>query len=99
MPVELIIGRFGVLTTPGGYATGMIGAAFAAVPRRLPVLAATAGVLAAAAFTVCLVAVSIDALPCSWAGFGVFLLYTVVVMAAVAVVMAAAALVLPQRDA
>lgn len=54
---QLAVGVLGVLVAGGEYATGMIRATFAAVPRRLPVLVAKAGVLAAVTFTVCLVAV------------------------------------------
>jgi ABC-2 type transport system permease protein len=54
---ELTVGVLGVLVASGEYATGMIRATFAAVPRRLPVLVAKVGVLAAVTFTVCLVAV------------------------------------------
>ncbi|HEV2640628.1 MAG TPA: ABC transporter permease [Actinocrinis sp.] len=56
---ELAVGVLGVLIVTGEYTTGMIKATFAAVPRRLPVLVGKAGVLAAAAFAVCLVAVLI----------------------------------------
>jgi len=56
---ELTVGVLGVLVATGEYATGMVRATFAAVPRRLPVLAAKAGVLAAVSFTVCLAAVLI----------------------------------------
>jgi ABC-2 type transport system permease protein len=44
---ELVIGVLGVLFVTGEYATGMIRSTFAAVPRRLPVLAAKSSVLAA----------------------------------------------------
>jgi ABC-2 type transport system permease protein len=54
---ELTVGVLGVLAVTGEYGTGMIRATFAAVPRRLPVLVAKAGVLAAVTFAVCLVAV------------------------------------------
>ncbi|HXL90123.1 MAG TPA: ABC transporter permease [Streptosporangiaceae bacterium] len=54
---ELTIGVLGVLVASGEYATGMIRATFTAVPRRLPVLVAKAGVLAAVTFVVCLAAV------------------------------------------
>jgi ABC-2 type transport system permease protein len=54
---ELTVGILGVLAATGEYATGMIRATFAAVPRRLPVLAAKAGVLATVTFAVCLAAV------------------------------------------
>jgi ABC-2 type transport system permease protein len=54
---ELAVGVLGVLTATGEYGSGMIRATFAAVPRRLPVLAAKAGVLAAVTFAVCLAAV------------------------------------------
>jgi ABC-2 type transport system permease protein len=56
---ELTVGVLGVLAATGEYATGMVRATFAAVPRRLHVLAAKAGVLAAVTFAVCLVAVLI----------------------------------------
>jgi hypothetical protein len=56
---ELAIGVLGVLVASGEYATGMIRATFTAVPRRLPVLVAKAGVLAAVTFAVCLAAVLI----------------------------------------
>jgi hypothetical protein len=56
---ELTVGVLGVLVAAGEYATGMIRATFVAVPRRLPVLVAKAGVLAVVTFTVCLVAVFI----------------------------------------
>lgn len=45
--VQLVIGVLGVLFVTGEYATGMIRSTFAAVPRRLPVLAAKSGVFAA----------------------------------------------------
>jgi ABC-2 type transport system permease protein len=54
---ELAIGVLGVLVATREYASGMIRATFAAVPRRLPVLVAKAGVLAAVTFGVCLVAI------------------------------------------
>lgn len=44
---ELVIGVLGVLLVTGEYATGMIRSTFAAVPRRLPVLAAKSSVFAA----------------------------------------------------
>jgi hypothetical protein len=56
---ELTVGVLGVLVATGEYATGMIRATLAAVPRRLPVLVAKAGVLAAVTFAVCLAAVLI----------------------------------------
>jgi ABC-2 type transport system permease protein len=56
---QLTVGVLGVLLAAGEYTTGMIRATFAAVPRRLPVLVAKAGVLAAVTFAVCLVAVLI----------------------------------------
>lgn len=43
----IVVGAVGVLTISSEYATGMIRATFAAVPQRLPVLAAKATVLAA----------------------------------------------------
>lgn len=54
---ELTVGVLGVLVATGEYGSGMIRATFAAVPRRLPVLVAKAGVLAAVTFAVCLAAV------------------------------------------
>ncbi|HEY1913950.1 MAG TPA: hypothetical protein VGH27_00080 [Streptosporangiaceae bacterium] len=54
---ELTVGVLGVLAVTGEYATGMIRATFAAVPRRFPVLAAKVGVVAAVTFVVCLLAV------------------------------------------
>jgi ABC-2 type transport system permease protein len=56
---ELTIGTLGVLVAAGEYATGMVRATFTAVPRRLPVLVAKAGVLAAVTFTICLPSVFI----------------------------------------
>jgi ABC-type transport system involved in multi-copper enzyme maturation permease subunit len=56
---ELTVGVLGVLAVTGEYATGMNRATFAAVPRRFPVLAAKAGVLAAVTFAVSLVTVLI----------------------------------------
>jgi ABC-2 type transport system permease protein len=56
---ELTVGVLGVLVATGEYGSGMIRATFAAVPRRLPVLAAKSGVLAAVTFAVCLAAVLI----------------------------------------
>jgi hypothetical protein len=56
---ELTVGVLGVLAATAEYATGMIRATFAAVPRRVPVLAAKASVLAALTFAVCLAAVLI----------------------------------------
>lgn len=44
---QLIVGVLGVLFVTGEYATGMIRSTFAAVPRRLPVLTAKAGVFSA----------------------------------------------------
>ena len=44
---QLIVGVLGVLFVTGEYATGMIRSTFAAVPRRLPVLTAKAGVYGA----------------------------------------------------
>jgi len=54
---ELLVGVLGVLAATGEYSSGMIRATLAAVPRRLPVLAAKAGVLAAVTFAVCLATV------------------------------------------
>ena len=56
---ELTVGVLGVLAAAGEYSAGMIRATFAAVPRRIPVLLAKAGVLAAVTFAVCLVTVLI----------------------------------------
>jgi ABC-2 type transport system permease protein len=58
---QLAIGVVGVMAITGEYATGMIRATLAAVPRRLPVLWAKLGVYAAVTFTLMLVA--------SFAGF------------------------------
>jgi ABC-2 type transport system permease protein len=52
---QLAIGVLGVLLVTGEYATGMIRATFAAAPRRLPVLWATAGLYAAVTFALMLV--------------------------------------------
>lgn len=52
---QLAIGVLGVLLVTGEYATGMIRATFAAVPRRLPVLWAKAGLYAAVTFVLMLV--------------------------------------------
>ena len=46
---QLVIGVLGVLFVTGEYATGMIHSTFAAVPRRVPVVAAKSGVFAAIA--------------------------------------------------
>ncbi|MBB5939112.1 ABC transporter permease [Streptomyces zagrosensis] len=54
---QIMIAVLGVLVTAGEYATGMIRATFAAVPRRLPVLWAKATVFGAVAFAVMLVTV------------------------------------------
>ena len=51
---QLAIGVLGVLLITGEYATGMIRATFAAVPRRLPVLWAKAVLYAAVTFTLML---------------------------------------------
>jgi hypothetical protein len=58
---QLAIGVLGVMAITGEYATGMIRATLAAVPRRLPVLWAKLGVYAAVTFALMLVA--------SFAGF------------------------------
>jgi ABC-type transport system involved in multi-copper enzyme maturation permease subunit len=60
---QLSIGVLGVLLVTGEYASGMVRATFAAVPRRLPVLAAKLVVFA----TVCAFA----AIPSSYAGFAI----------------------------
>jgi ABC-2 type transport system permease protein len=54
---ELTVGVLGVLAVTSEYASGMIRATFAAVPRRVPVLAAKTSVFAAVTFVVCLAAV------------------------------------------
>jgi hypothetical protein len=51
---QLAIGVLGVLMISGEYATGMIRATLAAVPRRLPVLWAKAGLYAAVTFVLML---------------------------------------------
>src|ERR1019366_3751141 len=56
---ELSIGVLGVLVISGEYTTGMIRSTFCAVPKRLPVLWAKAGVFAAVTFAVSLGAVLI----------------------------------------
>jgi hypothetical protein len=56
---QLSIGVLGVLVISGEYTTGMIRSTFAAVPKRLPVLWAKAGVFAAVTFAVSLPAVLI----------------------------------------
>jgi ABC-2 type transport system permease protein len=56
---QLSIGVLGVLVISGEYTTGMIRSTFAAVPKRLPVLWAKAGVFAAVTFIVSLPAVLI----------------------------------------
>jgi ABC-2 type transport system permease protein len=56
---QLSIGVLGVLVITGEYTTGMIRSTFAAVPRRLPVLWAKAGVFAAVTFVLTLPAVVI----------------------------------------
>ncbi len=52
---QLAIGVLGVLLITGEYATGMVRATFAAVPRRLPVLWAKAGLYAVVTFVLMLV--------------------------------------------
>lgn len=52
---QLAIGVLGVLLISGEYATGMIRATLSAVPRRLPVLWAKAGLYAAVTFVLMLV--------------------------------------------
>jgi len=56
---QLSIAVLGVLVISGEYTTGMIRSTFAAVPKRLPVLWAKAGVFAAVTFAVSLPAVLI----------------------------------------
>jgi ABC-type transport system involved in multi-copper enzyme maturation permease subunit len=56
---QLSIGVLGVLVISGEYTTGMIRSTFAAVPKRLPVLWAKAGVFAAVTLAVSLPAVLI----------------------------------------
>ncbi|MEA2147782.1 MAG: type transport system permease protein [Solirubrobacteraceae bacterium] len=53
---QLAIGVLGVLVISGEYSTGMIRSSLMAVPRRLPVLWAKAGVFAAVTFVLMLVA-------------------------------------------
>jgi ABC-2 type transport system permease protein len=53
---QLAIGVVGVMAITGEYATGMIRATLAAVPRRLPVLWAKLGIYAAVTFALMLVA-------------------------------------------
>jgi ABC-2 type transport system permease protein len=53
---QLAIGVVGVMAITGEYATGMIRATLAAVPRRLPVLWAKLGVYAAVTFALMVVA-------------------------------------------
>lgn len=60
---QLAIGVLGVLLITGEYATGLVTATLAAVPRRVPVLAGKAIVLAAATIALCL--------PATFAAFGV----------------------------
>jgi ABC-2 type transport system permease protein len=56
---QLAIGVLGILVISGEYSTGMIRSTFVAVPKRLPVLWAKAGVFAAVTFAVMLPAVLI----------------------------------------
>ena len=56
---QLAIGVLGVLVITGEYSTGMIRASFTAVPKRLPVLWAKAGVFGAVTFALMLPAVLI----------------------------------------
>jgi hypothetical protein len=51
---QLAVSVLGVLLVTGEYATGMVRATFAAVPRRLPVLWAKAGLFAAVTFALML---------------------------------------------
>lgn len=57
---QLTAGVLGVLAISGEYSTGMIRSSLVAVPRRLPVLWAKAGVFAAVTFAVTLIAVAIS---------------------------------------
>ena len=57
---QLAIGVLGVLVISGEYSTGMIHASLMAAPRRLPVLWAKIGVLAAATFVLMLLASTIS---------------------------------------
>ncbi|MEU3648398.1 ABC transporter permease subunit [Lentzea sp. NPDC034063] len=57
MFAQLVIGVLGVLVITGEYATGMIRSTLTAVPSRLPVLAAKAGVVTAVVFPVMIAAV------------------------------------------
>ena len=56
---QLALGVLGVLVITGEYSTGMIRASFTAVPKRLPVLWAKAGVFGAATFALMFPAVLI----------------------------------------
>ncbi|MCX4749386.1 ABC transporter permease [Kitasatospora sp. NBC_01287] len=55
LAAQLAVGVLGVLVVSGEYSTGMIRASLSAVPRRLPVLWAKAGVFGAVTFVVTLV--------------------------------------------
>lgn len=57
MLAQLLIGVLGVLVITADYSTGMIRSTYAAVPKRLPVLWAKAGVLAVVTGVLMLVAV------------------------------------------
>ncbi|MEY9949008.1 ABC transporter permease [Kitasatospora sp. GAS1066B] len=55
LAAQLAVGVLGVLVVSGEYSTGMIRASVSAVPRRLPVLWAKAGVFGAVTFVVTLI--------------------------------------------
>lgn len=57
---QLAVAVLGVLTISGEYSTGMIRSTFAAVPRRIPVLAAKALVLTGAVLVVSLVSMALS---------------------------------------
>ncbi|GII61130.1 ABC transporter permease [Sphaerisporangium krabiense] len=64
--VQLVIGVLGVLTITSEYASGMVGAALLAVPRRGRLLAAKAVVLAAVSFAAGVVVLSGVAAAAGW---------------------------------
>jgi len=59
---QLLLGALGVLVMTGEYGTGMIRSTFAAVPKRLPAIAAKGLVFAVTTFVVALVGLVITAL-------------------------------------
>lgn len=62
MMAQIVVGVLGVMVVTGEYSTGQIRSTLAAVPRRLPVLAAKAVVVAVTAFVVGVVAVGLSVL-------------------------------------